>query len=752
MKNVKQTKPQRLFSAVILSSSFLGMQSYGQGTLEEIIVTAQKRVESVQEIPLTVAVVPGETLEAFSINNATDLGRSVPGLEVEPAPQGLHAPRIRGLGTGAGAENVEQSVGLFVDGIYSGKPRDLQSTLFDVDRVEVIKGTQTSQLGKNTSLGAIMVRTRRPEDESGGYLQGEYDFEFGSTILAGAGNLATNAGNYRLAFSLVEEAGFVDNQRVGGDGPEREQYSIRLSGTWDLGSAATLYAGYTYDERDVSGMAFEVSEDANGWYEAVTGDMDTRLNDKRKTSTTFGSDGRDADDQESHRAVIEFTYALTSSLDFTALSGYSEYDNTRFYDADFSSLDYLEQRKDTAFDQFSQELRLNGRAFDDRLDFVAGLFYLENHYEHYENTRFGFVDFVPLAPPVYAASGPAESLTQYEQEIETWSVYGNGAFDLGERWRLTLGLRYTDETKDLENWSAAYLLDETDFYFGIDPANGLFAPIPPAALPPGTPPTFLQGVAVPFEPTDLPWDEDNVDGSINLQYQFDSGNVYASWARGSKSGGYSTSAGPDAEPFDTEEAETTELGIKSELLGGNLRLNAALFYTEIDNFQSVVFTGTGFETSAIPVESKGVEFESMWGVTDQLVLALSATYAEAEKTDTGEIPQGAPEWSASLSADYRLGLGSEYELRTNAVINYRDDIFTQTGETYEAPAITLVDLRVALSPRTAQWELAVMARNLFDEQELGFGFELPILGSFYGVSNGGQNRPRTVAIQARYNF
>jgi len=147
-----------------------------------------------------------------------------------------------------------------------------------------------------------------------------------------------------------------------------------------------------------------------------------------------------------------------------------------------------------------------------------------------------------------------------------------------------------------------------------------------------------------------------------------------------------------------------------------------------------------------------VEFESMWGVSDQLVLALSSTYAEAEKTDTGEIPQGAPEWSASLSADYRLGLGSEYELRTNAVINYRDDIFTQTGETYEAPAITLVDLRVALSPRAAQWELAIMARNLFDEQELGFGFELPILGSFYGVSNGGQNRPRTVAIQARYHF
>ena len=756
MKTCKLPAPLKMSAAVAAASMLLSTQSYGQ-MLEEVIVTAQKRSESVQEIPLTVAVVTGETLEQFSINNATDLAQSVPGLEISPAPQGLSSPKIRGLGTGVGAENMEQSVGLFLDGVWTGKTRDLQSALFDVARVEVIKGTQTSQLGKNTSLGAIMVMSNRPEDENGGYAQAEYDFELGSTILAGAANLATDFGNYRLAVNLVQEEGYVENERVGGDDPEREQNSVRLSGLWDLGSQATLFASYTYDDREVTGMAFEVGEDSNGWYEGLTGDTDTSLNNKRKTWISFTDDGRDLDEQEGHRAVVEFAYDISETLDFTSLTGYSEYDNTRTYDADFSTLDYLEEYKETEFEQFSQEFRFNGTTFSDRLDYVAGLYYMQNHFESESTTNFlSNPGFIPLEPPVYGGTGPAQSNGGYKQDIETWSLYGNGAFQLADRWRLTIGLRYTDESKDLEDWFGRWVFDDSFFALGVDPENGNFVPLPPSALPPGTPDSFLQVIGSPHEPTDLDHAEDNVDGSINLQYEFDAGNVYASWARGSKSGGHSTSGTPDTEPFDTEEAETWEVGFKTELLDGGLRLNSALFYTEIDNFQQVSFVGTGFEAFIIPVETQGLEFEGMWAATGNLTLALSATYAEAENTATGLVPSGAPEWQASLSADHSLDIGSDYELRTNLMVNYTDDRYMQGGETYEAPAITLVDLRLALSPINAQWELALMARNLFDEQEFAFGFAVPLLGGPNGVddgfSNGSLNRPRTGGLQARYIF
>ena len=721
--------------------------------LEEVVVTAQKRVESLQDVPLTVTVVDGKTLQQFAINNVTDLANSVPGLAFEPAPQGLPIPNIRGLGTGTADENLEQSVGLFIDGVWTGKTRNLLSSLFDVDRIEVIKGAQTSQLGKNTSLGAILVNTMRPQDASDGYLEGEYDFEFESSILQGVGNLATEAGKYRLAVNLIDEKGYVENELAGGHDPHREQNSVRLSGLWDLGQWTTVFATYTYDELEVTGMAFQVSDDPNGWYQGVTGDSDTHLNAKSKTWNTYAGDGRDYDKQETNWAVVEVAHELTADTQLMSLSGYNSYDNKpRYYDADFSALQWLQQYKKSHFRQFSQEFRVTGTALGQALDYVAGAYYLANSFENYAQTDFlsnpGYLDLPdPVPDGLVAATGPASGYGSYHQDVDSWSVFGNGAYQLAENWRLTLGIRYTDETQKLKDWESVTTQDETNFYFDL--GNGTYVgPI----VPPEGPATFYEVISPDFYARKLSRSEDNVDGSVNLQYDFgDTGNAYVSWARGSKSGGFPTSATPDTEQIDTEQAETSEAGVKLNLLGGGLRVSAAAFFTRIDDFQSVVFVGDGFASESIPVESQGVEFDSMWAATDKLVLGLAVTYADAQRTDTNVTPSGSPEWAASFSAAYTLALGANYRLRSNAAVNYRDGMYTQTDETYRAPAITLVDLRVALAPRSENWELALMARNLFDEQELAFGFGLPVYGADY-ASIGSLNRPRTVAMQARYNF
>ncbi len=150
-----------------------------QTILEEIIVTAQKRVENVQDIPVTISVVTGETLDIFSIRDTNDLANSVPGLVIQATPQNLSQITIRGLGTGAGGESLDQSVGLFIDGIWAGRLREFQAALFDVERVEVIKGTQSTLLGKNTSLGANSILSRRPHDEFGGHIEGDFEFSWG---------------------------------------------------------------------------------------------------------------------------------------------------------------------------------------------------------------------------------------------------------------------------------------------------------------------------------------------------------------------------------------------------------------------------------------------------------------------------------------------------------------------------------------------------------------------------------------------
>ncbi len=184
--------------------------------------------------PITINVVTGEMLDNFSIRDANDLADAVPGLVIQETPQNLSQITVRGLGTGAGGESLDQSIGLFIDGIWAGRIREFQAALFDVERIEVIKGSQTTLLGKNTSLGAISIISRRPGDALGGYVQGDYEFEYGSTYLNGAVDIPTGFGNYRIAVNDVTEEGYVDNHATGNEVPKREQSTVRTSALYDV--------------------------------------------------------------------------------------------------------------------------------------------------------------------------------------------------------------------------------------------------------------------------------------------------------------------------------------------------------------------------------------------------------------------------------------------------------------------------------------------------------------------------------------
>ena len=255
------------FRAVLAVAFVLGSSSLNaeQLVLEEVIVTAQKRVENVQEIPLTVNVVEGMSLDNFNIRDTSDLASLVPGLIIQPTPQNLAQVTVRGLGTGSGGESLDQSVGLFIDGIWAGRIREFQSSLFDIERIEVIKGTQTNLLGKNTSLGAVSVVTRKPGDVLGGYFQADYEFEFDSRYAAGAVDLPTAMGNYRIAFNVVDEEGYVDNRATGNEVPERDQDALRFSGAWDVGRGGELLLQYQWDDLEIKGDSFQPDEDALGF-------------------------------------------------------------------------------------------------------------------------------------------------------------------------------------------------------------------------------------------------------------------------------------------------------------------------------------------------------------------------------------------------------------------------------------------------------------------------------------------------------
>ena len=717
-----------VITALVVTTMLQGTLRAEELVLEEVIVTAQKRVENVQDIPLTINVLEGTRLDDFTIRDTNDLAAAVPGLTIQHTPQNLSQVTVRGLGTGSGGESLDQSVGLFIDGIWAGRIREFQTSLFDIERIEVIKGTQTSLLGKNTSLGAVSIISRRPDETFGGYLQGDYEFEFDSVYATGAVNIPTGFGDYRLAFNSVAEAGYVDNETTGNEGPEREQTTLRLSGAWDIGDNGSLLLMYQWDDLEIKGDTFQPDEDSLGFMAGMDPGADIGIDQVKTAYTSYGSSGDAHDEQDSQRAIIQYDHDVGEHR-FTSLSGWSEYDNDRLLDSDFLSVDYLTTAYDSDYDQFSQEFRIASPG-GEKLDYIAGLYYLDStlDYSGLTDTSFPWPE-LPSPLPL-----DSTSLLSYQQDTEVWSLFGQGVFNLGPYWRVTLGLRYTDEEKDV-TWGRQRLR-----------SGGPLADIVSDILAPEVPPTPLNRK------------EDNLDGSINIQYDVNNDMMaFVSWATGSKSGGFSVDvARPEEAEYDTEEAETLEVGLKANLAGGAAQLNASLFYTEIEDFQVNTFVGDGFLTETVPAESKGLELQGQWMATRNLMLGASATYADAEEQDSGLRLPYAPEWAASVNARYEYPWRSADLLwRLEGIVNYRDEQYQQRGERALDGALTLLDLRLALASASEKWEIAVLGRNLLD-QKTSFGFDYPFFGGNIlpeGTTTiGSLNRPRTIALQGRYHF
>jgi iron complex outermembrane receptor protein len=696
--------------------------------LEEVLVTAQKRVQNVQDIPVTINVVRAERLDDFSIRNTADLADSVPGLTIQSTPQNLAQIAIRGLGTGSASESLDQSVGLFIDGIWSGRVRDFQTALFDVERVEVIKGTQNTLLGKNSSLGALSIISTKPGDVFAGYVQADYETEFGSSYLTGAVDVPTGMGNYRLAFNAVDEAGYVDNNATGGEVPEREQTTLRVSAQFRIGADGNLDLSYEYDDLQITGDTFQPDRDSLGFMQSMDPLADIGLDTDKYAFTRYSSHGEADDEQVSRRAVVQYEQRF-GGFTLTSLTGWSEYDNDRLTDTDFLSVDYLTSVFASDYEQFTQELRVASPE-GERLEYMVGIYY------HDSELDYGNITDSAFPPPFTVGPLPVDSssLLTYDQDTKIFSTFGQASWYLGQRWNLTLGLRYTEEDKDAL-WGRERLR-----------SGGPLADILADLLSPEV------------APTDLQRSEYNLDGSASVQYDFsDQLSGYLSWAAGSKSGGFTNNvAVPDEAEFDTEKAETTELGFKWQLAGGAGIFNAALFHTDIDDFQVVSFIGTGFLTSTVPARSRGLEFETRWSVTTDLLVGASATYADAEEKDSGLTLPYAPDWSAALDAAWTLPLDlAGLVWRLEGAVNYRDEQYQQRLEASPDGSLTLLDLRLALARPDGRWELALVGRNLLDESS-SFGFDFPFFGGQVvpvGTTTiGSMSRPRTLALQGRYSF
>ena len=670
--------------------------------LEEITVTAQKRAESSQDVPMTIDTVSADEMSRDNVRNLFQIADYVPGMVFSRAPDDGMALTFRGLGTPARSQAFEESIGLFMDGIFLAKARLYSSAFFDLDRAEMIKGTDSTLLGKNTSLGAISLITRQPGSSYDADVRVAREFaDGGETYDLGFDLPITPVFAVREAIHYNDTAGWVKNSATGRSVPIDDDFASRTTAVLRPWEILTVSASYQHNDNKRLGTPYQIV-DPN--LDPIFGEG--VLNDREDVLTSLTKTG-----ETTHISEINF-YNLKLQWDlgqYSLVSQTARVDYNLAYDDDFdfSPEPWIDFIRLENYQQFTEELRLaspTGRA----VDYIVGAFLFHSDWHSVEHQDWGVPDWPPGTPIAgQLFNGPFTN--DFNERTDSKSAFATATWHFTDQWRLTTGLRYSNERKDT--------------LFGRTNAPPL---------------TIWNTLAnPPFPATALPFSDSFLDGNANLQFSPSSNEMlYLAYGHGTKTGGY-VETNSNAYPvlgdpaadslIKSEVAQTVEAGIKSSLLEHRLRVNASIFHTAISNFQDTLFTGAaaGFITENLPARSKGFEFETAWQASRDLRLAAAVTYSDATETRTALdavlVPSilchvcratQAPNWNATSGADYQRPITASLNLLAGAHFRYRGSMYNQQGDAFPSAPYRPLDLSLGVASGNGNWSLMGQVKNV----------------------------------------
>ncbi len=683
--------------AVAAQSLTVAAQSNSQ-TLEEVTVYAQKREQSILEVPVSVASYDGNALEQAQVRDLSDLQQVAPSLVFNSSSGATQSIlTIRGIGTAGQNSGLEQSVGVFIDGVYRGRPGSALSDFVDIEAVEVLRGPQGTLFGRNTSAGVISVRTKKPYYEAGGNISigaGDYGYK---QIKAGAtGPLIEDTLAYRLSATWQERDGYVENAVTGEDYNDRDRSTVRGQLLWDMAENTSLriIADYTETKEvccapvpffygpatlgliasnpspfaafNIAGISIGAPMQSfsagdyvspehtfSGGYPDI-GDYKTDRNDSDPGDDSFIDGGISA----------EFEMALTDTLDLTAIVAHRFFETQPYGDIDMTAADIWRGGRGQDIDENSLELRLSFTG--DRFDWDAGLFYFDQDIEGEGNYTWGedgsaYLSNVGLARLLTVEGvAPADAVPQMiGSQLVTIgagglevnpNMAGTGTHEevsyesesiavFGQAtWRITDQLSWTFGARySEEEKEAEYEVTSDDPFSQVNLlaiSQNIFNSLRP-----------LQ-VHIPVEHTTDDYDDDNISVATSLNYEIsDTTSVYGRYAQGYKAGGLNLNgtigqtpgnpvANLETNQFDPEETESFEIGTKMFLLDGTLQLNTTLFYQTVDDFQVNSFDGVGFTLqNAGEIEGKGLEIDYNWTPTENWIISGGLVWQDIEYAD-----------------------------------------------------------------------------------------------------------------------
>ncbi|MFL0587026.1 TonB-dependent receptor [uncultured Sphingomonas sp.] len=756
----------------------------------EIIVTAQKREQRLQDVPVVVSVLNQQQLENAGVRDVKDLQTITPGLNVtsstSPAQTSI---RIRGVGTVGDNPGLESSVGTIVDGVYRARSGVAFGDLGELERVEVLKGPQSTLFGKNMSAGVINVISASPSFNPSAEFVGSYG-NYNAWTVSGAatGGLIGDTVAGRI-FALKRERDGFWKVRTGA-GPRtstradnennwtvRAQLLIRPTDRVDI----RLIGDWSERDEDCCVNAPSIAGPTAAFVDALAPDAGTLRNGKPFDRITYAN--RPTDFRIRDRGVSgQLDWELSDALSLTSITAYRYYKSNSGVDIDYSSADIWYRGSDgnsNQFKVFSQEARLAYNS--ERINSILGVFYADERLEARQNTFFGSdyeryfglllsggtnPNAVSALTGIAAGSNFVPNTGQrdfHRHRASSFAVFTDNTFTIADGLDLTLGIRYTDEVKRT-----------TSHYTNTSPANACAAALarrlPAAAITALCSPT--SDVAFNDVTTQQRRPENRWAGSAKLQYRFSpSVMAYGSYANGFKSGGFNldrarTAIGvinPDTS-FATEKVESYEIGTKTSWLGQRLLANIAAFYQTYTDFQLNTYTGVSFVVTSIPkVTSKGVDLDLLYNTGIQgLTLNAGATYAD---TKFGDFPPPLPnltrlsgnqlpyaaKWNVTGGFTSKQPMTSDLNFLSSASLKWTSSY--NTGSNLDPLKVqqpfALLNARVGIEPTNEAWSLEVWAQNLTNSNYYQVIVDQPLQSGTYGAFIG---QPRLYGVTGRVRF
>jgi iron complex outermembrane recepter protein len=769
---MKHALARRPLVVALTTLALSASHGYAQ-VLEEVVVTAQKRPQSLQDVPVSINAIGGDKLAEGHLTKMEDVTAYVPNLSMSETGIGTQI-FIRGIGSGIN-QGFEQSVGTYIDGIYYGRAQLSRAPFMDLERIEVLRGPQGILFGKNSIAGAINMSAAKPTDElelKAGILY-EPEFNQREINLVASGPLSDTV-RARVAVRSYSDDGFMENQLQSRDEPGREERAIRGTIAWDATEDLEIILKAERDTFDVKGRQIEIVKEMPRADGVQYGQILAQLSGDPRVMDNQLDYVRQSDSPEfSDNTVDNLTLTANYETDIgtlTSVTGWAGYEFSENCDCDFTGADVFSITMNEEYRQFSQELRLVSPG-GETVDWIAGVFYQSNELDFNEATSFSKTSILGALNPQLAIIQGISVPRAYEQDASAAAIFAQATWNINEAWALTAGGRYTRETKDgsrrmnTENTAtgtadplAAYVVKQV---FNVDTEE-------------------LQVMVPTSAGHDLKGDRDETSftPSVSLQYIMnDDVMFYASGSTGFKSGGFDARANQvESFEFEKEEATTYELGTKTRLWDDRAELNAAIFHTTYKDLQTSQFDGIlGFVVgNAKKAEVKGIELDGRVALPYNLMLTAAVGYLDFEYKDfdsgncyhdqpnpapggicdyTGKESQYTPNWSGSTSLEHSYDF-SDLTLRTTLDVTYQ-------GKQYIHPNLdprwnytpgTKLNGRIALEAE--QWTLALVGKNLTDRDTLTYTNTAPLSAStfmtpaYYGFVE----RPRTIALQADYRY